>query len=91
MVIRTANFLPMPPLRRNYLGWGINFFDYDNDGYKDIFAVNRHVMDHINQANQHVIFPQKIYFSEIGLMERLEISATNRFGTREDPPSSHFW
>ena len=60
----------------NYLGWGIDFFDYDNDGYKDIFVANGHVMDNINQVNQHVMFPQKIYFFEICLMERLEISTT---------------
>jgi len=43
----------------NYLGWGIDFFDYDNDGYKDIFVANGHVMDNINQINQQVMFPQK--------------------------------
>lgn len=43
----------------NFLGWGINFFDYDNDGYKDIFVANGHVMDNINQVNKHVMFPQK--------------------------------
>ena len=43
----------------NFLGWGINFFDYDNDGYKDIFVANGHVMDNINQINQHVMFPQE--------------------------------
>jgi len=49
----------------NYLGWGIDFFDYDNDGYKDIFVANGHVMDNINQINQQVMFLQKNLLFEI--------------------------
>ena len=26
-----------------FLGWGVGFFDYDNDGWPDIFMVNGHV------------------------------------------------
>ncbi len=28
-------------------GWGARFFDYDNDGWKDIFVAQGHVMDNI--------------------------------------------
>jgi hypothetical protein len=28
-----------------YVGWGIGFLDYNNDGYQDIFIVNGHVLD----------------------------------------------
>ncbi len=43
----------------NYLGWGIKFFDYDNDGWQDIFVVNGHVMDNINQLEPNITYPQK--------------------------------
>jgi len=43
----------------NYLGWGIKFFDYDNDGWQDVFVVNGHVMDNINQLEPNVTLPQK--------------------------------
>jgi hypothetical protein len=26
-----------------FLGWGVAFFDYDNDGWKDLFMVNGHI------------------------------------------------
>ena len=28
---------------RKYLGWGAEFFDFDNDGWEDLFMVNGHV------------------------------------------------
>jgi len=32
---------------RNYLSWGTAFFDYDNDGYQELFIANGHVHDNI--------------------------------------------
>ncbi len=31
----------------NHSGWGAKFIDYDNDGWKDLFIVQGHVMDNI--------------------------------------------
>lgn len=33
-----------------YVGWGAAFFDYDNDGFLDIVAVNGHVYPQMDQA-----------------------------------------
>lgn len=50
-----------------YLGWGIKFFDYDNDGYQDIFVANGHLMDNISQLEKHVSYPQKnLLFRNLG-------------------------
>ena len=50
-----------------YLGWGIKFFDYDNDGYQDIFVANGHVMDNISELEKHVTYPQKnLLFRNLG-------------------------
>ncbi len=35
------------PLSRLYSGWGIGLFDFDNDGWKDIFTANSHVNDRV--------------------------------------------
>ena len=42
-----------------YLGWGIRFFDYDNDGHQDIFVANGHLMDNITALEKHVHYPQR--------------------------------
>jgi hypothetical protein len=33
-----------------YLGWGVKFFDFDNDGWPDIFIVNGHVYPEVDTA-----------------------------------------
>ncbi len=42
-----------------YLGWGISFFDYDNDGYKDIFVANGHVLDNVVKVDRSTTYPQQ--------------------------------
>lgn len=50
-----------------YLGWGIKFIDYDNDGYQDIFVANGHLMDNISLLEKHVSYPQKnLLFRNLG-------------------------
>ncbi len=61
-----------------YLGWGIKFFDYDNDGYQDIFVANGHLMDNISQLEKHVSYPQKnLLFRNLGdnTFEKVESQA----------------
>jgi enediyne biosynthesis protein E4 len=35
-------------------GWGVRFLDYDNDGWKDLFIVQSHVMDTIHLQEPHL-------------------------------------
>ena len=35
----------------NHSGWGAKFIDYDNDGLKDLFVAQGHVMDNIELTN----------------------------------------
>jgi len=40
-------------LSRPYSGWSIGFFDYNNDGWKDIYSANGDVDDLISNSRQH--------------------------------------
>jgi enediyne biosynthesis protein E4 len=46
-------------ITRLYGGWGTRIFDYDNDGAKDVFFANSHVMDNIARTQPHLSYEQK--------------------------------
>jgi len=46
-------------LTRLLAGWGMRIFDYDNDGSKDLFLANSHVMDNIEKTQPHLRYLQK--------------------------------
>jgi hypothetical protein len=46
------------PESRLYSGWGVKFFDYDNDGWKDLFVAQSHVLDNINMTAGNLKYEQ---------------------------------
>ncbi len=59
-----------------YLGWGIGFLDYDNDGYKDIFVANGHTMDNIAEVDRSTTTPQQnLIFRNLGNGQFVEATA----------------
>ncbi len=42
-----------------FLGWGDGFFDYDNDGWLDLFVVNGHVYPEVDQQPWGTTFAQR--------------------------------
>jgi hypothetical protein len=41
-------------------GWGMRVFDYDNDGTKDLFFANSHVMDNVEKMQPHLEYRQPL-------------------------------
>jgi hypothetical protein len=54
-------------VNRKYLGFGVGFLDYDNDGWKDLFIANGHVYSQIIGRKLHVTYKQpKILYRNLG-------------------------
>jgi hypothetical protein len=47
-------------ISRPYGGWGVKFMDYDNDGWKDLFVAQGHVLDTIQQTFPHLRYLQPL-------------------------------
>jgi enediyne biosynthesis protein E4 len=61
---------------RPYAGWGVKFLDYDNDGWKDLFIAQGHVMDTIQLTFPHLRYlqPPLLLHNEAG-KKFLDVSA----------------
>src|ERR1044072_3528983 len=60
-----AGFVNQP-----YVSWGTKFFDYDNDGWLDLFVANGHVYPQVDKANL-----------DAGYRQRKSLHRNNRNGT----------
>ena len=46
-------------VNRKFLGFGVGFFDFDNDGWKDIFIANGHVYAQLAARRLHLTYKQR--------------------------------
>jgi hypothetical protein len=54
-------------INRKYLGFGVGFFDFDNDGWKDLFLANGHVYSQIADKKIHIGYKQpKVLYRNLG-------------------------
>ena len=44
-----------------YVGWGVDFFDVDNDGDKDLLIANGHLQDTVEKYDDTTTYPQHNY------------------------------
>ncbi len=63
-------------------GWGLRFFDYDNDGTLDLFLANGHPDDMIDNYSQAVKYrePLLLFHQENGQLHNVSASAGPVFG-----------
>ncbi len=55
-----TNVSRLGEITKLYGGWGMDVFDYDNDGQKDLFFADSHVMDNIQKIQPHLEYMQKL-------------------------------
>ncbi|MEO5820880.1 MAG: CRTAC1 family protein [Vicinamibacteraceae bacterium] len=63
-------------------GWGLKFFDYDNDGHIDLMLANGHPDDMIEQYSTQVKYaePLLLFHNEGGKLKDVSKSAGSAFG-----------
>jgi len=84
------------PVSRPFLGFGVKFLDFDNDGWKDIFVANGHVNPQVDQhafgvtyAERPLLFRnlQNGKFAEIGLTAGVKPSSGARASSGVKTPA----
>lgn len=64
-----------------FLGWGTSFFDFDNDGWKDVLVVNGHVYPTVDNFQWGTSFAQQLLLFKNG-------KSVNRFERVPAAPNS---
>ena len=64
-------------VNRKYLGFGVNFFDFDNDGRNDLFVANGHVYAQLAKTKGHVSYAQpSLLYRNAGQGKLVDVSAS---------------
>ncbi len=64
-------------VNRKYLGFGVGFLDFDNDGWKDIFIANGHVYSQLADRKLHVTYRQpRLLYRNLGNGRFQDVSAS---------------
>lgn len=56
-------------------GWGVKFADFDNDGWKDLFVAQSHVLDNVEKIHSGLRYlePMALYRNRSGKFEREDL------------------
>jgi hypothetical protein len=76
-----AGAMGLGRLTRLMSGWGVKFFDYDNDGNLDLFIANGHPDDKIEVHSSHVTYrePLLLFHNDGGSLKNVGSSAGPAF------------
>jgi hypothetical protein len=72
-------------INRKYLGFGAAFFDFDNDGWKDILLANGHVYSQLVGRKLHLTYKQpKILYLNLGNGRFADVSSKSGPGIQTE-------
>ncbi|MCC7155898.1 MAG: CRTAC1 family protein [Bryobacterales bacterium] len=56
-------------------GWGVLLADFDNDGWKDLFVAQSHVLDNVERINANLRYrePPALYLNRSGKFQRADL------------------
>ena len=57
-------------------GWGVGLYDFDNDGWKDLFVAQSHVLDNVEKIHSGLRYlePPALYRNVAGRFEKVELA-----------------
>jgi catechol 2,3-dioxygenase-like lactoylglutathione lyase family enzyme len=57
-------------------GWGVGLFDFDNDGWKDLFVTQSHVLDNVEQIHSGLrnLEPPALFRNQAGKFEKSDLA-----------------
>jgi hypothetical protein len=71
-----------------YVGWGCGFFDFDNDGWKDLLLVNGHVFPEVERLGTDIHYKDRaILYRNLGGGKFADISESAGPGVLERHPA----
>jgi len=65
-------------------GWGVGLHDFDNDGWKDIFAAQGHVLDNVERVNSSLRYLESpgLYRNANGKFEKADLAEMPKIAGR---------
>jgi hypothetical protein len=65
-------------------GWGVGLHDFDNDGWKDLFASQSHVLDNVEKMNSSLRYlePPGLYRNVAGRFEKADLGTLSAVAGR---------
>jgi hypothetical protein len=57
-------------------GWGVGLFDFDNDGWKDLFVAQSHVLDNVEKIHSGLRYlePPAMFRNQAGKFEKTDLA-----------------
>jgi hypothetical protein len=70
------------PITRTHSGWGVRFFDYDNDGWKDLLIAKGHDLDTIQLTSPNLRYREPMLLARNTGQGFVDVSVPERCSSK---------